>query len=246
MIIHRFYVNQKLEVGERFLESVQIVHQLSKVLRIRPGEPVIFFDESGFDYTAEILFYSEGGVRIKINERKKNNHEFSVALTVCHALIKKDLMEFIFQKGTEIGVSSFWPVIAERSIQKEVNIERGRKIVKEAAEQSGRAHLPLIREPRMFKESLNEAREREGARVIVCDTDISYRISHDAFNSLFSKKDTEIFLYIGPEGGFSPDEIMYAKNAGATVVSLYPTTLRAETAAVVLPALVLARYIGDE
>ena len=237
--MHRFYVPDKLSIGETSIESLQIVHQLTKVLRIKPGETVIFFDGSGFDYIAEIVLYAQESMRVRIVEKIANQRELPVQIIICSALIKKDLMEWALEKGTEIGATRFVSLITERTLSRDMNVERGRKIIKEAAEQSGRAVVPDLSGTRTFDECLSEC-ETENGLAIVFHADPEAADLKKIQTVLKKKGVAPIYLFIGPEGGFTDDEIVRAKEAGACIATLFPTTLRAETASVVFPAIVSA------
>lgn len=236
--MHRFYVSKELNLGERSLESLQIVHQLATVLRLKPGETVIFFDGSGYDFYGEIMLYAKESVRVRILKKEKNNRELSLKITLCFALIKKERMEWLFEKGTEIGIHAFVPVITKRTVLKELAFERSRKIIKEAAEQSGRAYLPALADVSPLSDALTTYKKTKAA---------GFFLHPDPENSLslpqyFAGKTNvrEVWVFIGPEGGFSDDEVFMAREAGLLVASPYPTILRAETAGIVFPALIAA------
>lgn len=234
---HRFYVNQELRVGEAFIDSLQISHQLTRVLRVRPGETVIFFNGTSGDFLSEIVFYTKEGVRVLIKEELSNGRELPMRIVLHHALIKKDMMELVLQKGTEIGISEFRPCITERSIRKEFHLERGRKIIREAAEQSGRSILPLLFDPCLFAESLR-ARHSSESGVLFHPSAKSAELSD--IKAFMEENKKAIHIFLGPEGGFMDTEIMEAESLGIHIASLFQTTLRAETAGIVFPALLSA------
>ena len=236
--MHRFYVQQKFPVGEVFVESLQIVHQLTKVLRMKPGEVIIFFNGDGYDYPAEIIMYVKNGLRCIVREKIKNIKESSKSLVLHQSLIKKDHMELVLEKATEIGISEFRPCISVRSIKKDFPMERGKKIIREAAEQSGRAIVPLLFEPVSFSDSLQYVQSVSGLGVIFHpDTDDTNDLP--AFFEILKKSHrSSIHLFIGPEGGFTEEELKDAKMKDFFFVSLFPTILRAETAAIVFSGIV--------
>ena len=234
---HRFYVNQELHVGEAFIDSLQISHQLTKVLRIRPGETVIFFNGMGGDFLSEIVFYTKEGVRALIKEELPNRRELPVRIILHHALIKKDMTELVLQKGTEIGISEFRPCITERSIRKEFHLERARKIIREATEQSGRSVLPLLFEPCSFEDSLRAFNASESG---ILFHPSARRAEFSDIASLIKKSERAVHIFLGPEGGFTDVEIAGAESSGIHIASLFQTTLRAETAGIVFPALLSA------
>src|SRR3989338_266879 len=125
--MHRFY-SKDLELTK------EISHQLKNILRFKDGERFVLFDGSGYDFISE---FSEENIRIV--EKVLNRREPERKIFLFQSLLKKDKMEWIFQKGTEVGVFEFIPVLSARSDRKDFNQKRAEKIIKEAAEQSGRA-----------------------------------------------------------------------------------------------------------
>lgn len=239
--MHRFYVNQVLSLGEQTIEGLHIVHQLVKVLRLKPGETVIFFDGSGNDFYARIIFYAKSSLRVEVFEKKENQRELSLTITLCHAIIKKERMEWLFEKAAEVGVSEFLPLLTERVVPKELQIGRGQKIIKEAAEQSGRALIPELREPVRLERAIAECLTHSALGVFLHPERRFRRSMPELQQKLLGKK--RVYIFIGPEGGFTDDEVSAAENAGMLVASLYPTVLRAETAGVVFPALIGAMIV---
>ena len=217
----RFFIGEKLEGREDFSLSKEIQHQLKNVLRSKSGEKIILFDGSGYDFISE--FDGKGGA--KIIERALNRSEPDRKIFLFQSLLKKDKMEWVFGKGAEVGIAEFFPIISERSIKKDFNKERGEKIIKEAAEQSGRSILPKINEILDFKKALKYVHE---ARISGVIADINSK--KHIFETL---KDQAMALFVGPEGGWAEEEISEAKESGFKAVNLGRTMLRAETAAIV-------------
>ena len=224
----RFFIGEKLEGREDFSLSKEIQHQLKNVLRSKSGEKIILFDGTGYDFISE--FDGKGGA--KIIERAFNRSEPDRKIFLFQSFLKKDKMEWVFGKGTELGIFEFVPVLSERSIKKDFNKERSRKIIKEAAEQSGRSILPNIQNVLDFKKALEFVR---GARMtgVIADINSKRHISETV-------KDQAIALFVGPEGGWTEEEISEAKESGFKAVNLGRTTLRAETAAIVASVFLLA------
>jgi 16S rRNA (uracil1498-N3)-methyltransferase len=201
----------------------------ARVLRVREGEEVEVFDALGKNYLAR--FESAGSIAIL---RETENREPGTENHLAISIIQLEKFEFVLQKGTELGVRSFIPLITDRI---EVRIERIRgkeerwkKIVLEAVKQSGRSRIPAIEPPTKFDEAI----KREGMK-IVFDTDTQTGHRQPA---------TAATLFIGPEGGFSERELQLARDSGASFERLGPRRLRAETAAIVALAIVAARS-GD-
>lgn len=218
--MHRFYTKD-LSISDTE------AHQIKNVLRIKPGEKIILFDGSGYDFISE--FDGEG---VKIVEKVLNRREPERKIYLFQSLLKKDNMEWIFQKGTEIGVFEFVPVLSARSIKKDFNQARAEKIIREAAEQSGRAILPRVSEVSSFREAL-EFVQRERLSGVIADLNSKKHISE-------TLKEAMMAIFVGPEGGWTEEEITEAKESGFKAVSLGKLQLRAETAAIVATAFLIA------
>lgn len=225
---NRFHVPDALKSGTTVVLDAEERHH-ARVLRVREGEEVEVFDALGKNYLAR--FESPEALHI-LNETE--NREPRTANHLAISIIQLEKFEFVLQKGTELGVRSFIPLITDRM---EVRIERIRgkedrwkKIVLEAVKQSGRSQIPAIEPPTKFDEAI----KREGMK-IVFDADAQTGRRQPA---------TAATLFIGPEGGFSERELQLARTSGASSERLGPRRLRAETAAIVALAIVAARS-GD-
>ncbi|MFA6338546.1 MAG: RsmE family RNA methyltransferase [Candidatus Paceibacterota bacterium] len=231
MRLHKFFITQKLNenVGkEIFITDSELIHQWQKVFRFSSGERIILLDNSGFEYLSEITLLTKKEAKVSIIESKENKNIPSKKLWVIQSLIKKDNFEWVIEKCTEVGVSDFVPLISDRSEKKDINMERARKIIKEASEQSGRGFMPELHE------------------IIKIDDIVKYKIPIVAFHlegEQFKKEDfegnQEMIILIGPEGGWTEREIELFKNNNVKIVCLGNCVLRAETAAIVSSALLL-------
>jgi 16S rRNA (uracil1498-N3)-methyltransferase len=225
---HRFHVPEVLKSGTTIALDAEERHH-ARVLRVREGEEVEVFDALGKNYLAR--FESAESIAIL---RETENREPRTANHLAISIIQLEKFEFVLQKGTELGVRSFIPLITDRI---EVRIERLRgkeerwkKIVLEAVKQSGRSQIPSIEPATKFDDAI----AREGTK-IVFDADVQTGHRPPA---------TKTTLFIGPEGGFSERELELARDSGASFERLGPRRLRAETAAIVALAIVAARS-GD-
>ena len=230
--MHRFFIEQKLRVGAELVLPQDVAHQLAQVLRMKAGERVIFFDGSGFDFPATLTAINKKEIRVEISAQEKNTREPQRRVTLFQAVIKKDKMEWVAEKATEVGVIKIIPVIAERSVKTGVNETRLSKIIKEAAEQSGRGIVPEIGELMLFKNALKMAMEECGVVYIAHLPTGQAGEAADRSLTPASSESRQIGLFVGPEGGFSDAEIQAATALGAKIISLGSTVLRAETAAV--------------
>lgn len=224
--MQRFFLQPEILKSASFeLEERNILEQMQRVLRMQPGDRFIALDNSGDEYVCEIEKLGRSIIS-RIVEKRQNVAEPKIKLRLFQALPKKPaLFEMVLQKCTEIGVSDFFPLITERTERHELpKPERLHKIIQEAAEQSGRGKLPVLHEPVQFKTVVTK-----GSSVL----------SPEAKNFLTRSAEISIDLFIGPEGGFSQQEIALAVERGATIAGLGPRTLRTETAAIVACGLVL-------
>lgn len=228
--MHRFFIQKNLEGRETLMLPDDIRRQVKTVLRLKAGERVILFDGSGSDFIYEIETASSGVLRFL--EKVTNRREPKIKILLYQSLLKKDNFEWMLQKCTEIGVAEFHPILSARSVKKDFKRERAEKMVREAAEQAGRAIVPKIEKIAPFRIALEQARN-SGRAAVFADTEAQEYISGIL-------KYQSMALFVGPEGGWTHEEATYAKNFGLRTVSLGKLTLRAETAALVGAAFLLS------
>lgn len=220
----------------------EIGHQIRHVLRLTNGDLVGVLDNSGMIYTVELRLESTGQrVSGKIVSSRMVESEPNVQLGLFFALSSRDKVEWILQKATEIGVSSFYPFVSSRSLVTALALNEKKqarwvRIIQEAAEQCRRGKLPVLNPPAMLEECLDFASRKFDLCLIAWEGADIVRKSLAQVLSPFDGK--SIALFVGPEGGFSEDEVAAAVQVGCRVVSLSALTLRMETAALVFPALV--------
>lgn len=230
MKIHRFYVPEEVVslVHDFWLHDTGLLWQWNKVLRFRAGHELVLFDGRGHDslYRLEELKPDEAHL-VHITDFRPVVPARNTYLL--WALLKKDKNDWVLQKCTELGVSHFIPLIAERSEKTGFNAERARKIVIEAAEQCGRSDIPLLREPMHVRNALEQLQDK--VTLMVCDqgNETLPRIA----------KDAKLGLLVGPEGGWSEVEQGLFKERALAHIGLHEFTLRAETAAVTAVAYVM-------
>ena len=198
---------------------------MGRVLRLQIGERITLCDGKGHEAHGTIESIDKKAAVVHVDERGVSSTESPTRLTLYLALVKRDAFELAVQKITEVGVAEIVPLITERTIKSTLNLERLQEIVREAAEQSGRGYVPAVHEPRSFEGACKEAKE-SGGEVRFFDTS-----SHVATQR--NGKATHHSIFIGPEGGWTPEEQLLAKQSGFAIVSLGPRILRAETAAIV-------------
>lgn len=238
--MNRFYIPRTSIEGDVVRFSEEQRKQIHNVLRMRTGDTVAAFDGSGCEYTVE-LASTEAECAGKVTGVKTLDTEPGVNLTLIQSLPKGEKTEWIIQKGTEVGVSRFIFMTTSRSVPNisadklPKRLIRWKNIAKEAAEQSGRALVPEVDGIFTYKQALDMA-GKSGIGIIAWEEEKSESL-HGVMPRLAASG--EISLFIGPEGGFTSEEITKARDAGITPVSLGRRILRTETAAVVGAALII-------
>ncbi|HUX88495.1 MAG TPA: RsmE family RNA methyltransferase [Chloroflexota bacterium] len=223
-------------------------HQIATVLRLRPGDNLNVLDNAGWIYDVDLTEVSPLNTRGQVRARHLASGEPRTKLTLYLSLLKADKLEYVLQKGTELGVSGFVPVISDRSVIGSIISDNKRarweRIVAEAAEQCERGRLPQLTPAVVFPQACEQVR---GLSFIAAERgerpSLQKALTEKVGNAVGSRP-FSLNLFIGPEGGYSPEETTLALTYGIIPVRLGPRILRAETAAVVGATLVLA-YTGD-
>jgi len=238
---HRFFIPSTWLTPPTAILYDEVAHQIRTVLRLRVGDTVVLLDNTGWAYEVRLTHINKRTIHTNIINQYQPETEPIVQLTLYQGTLKAQKFEWVLQKGTEIGVSRFVPLICERSIVRDRQVlakkqARWQKIIREAAEQSGRAKLPELGLPMV----LNTASHREGALFMPWElATTSLKTSLQTMPHL-----SNISLMIGPEGGFTTEEADHVQQLGGQVVSLGPRILRAETAAVVACGVVMYEISG--
>src|SRR3712207_4485337 len=220
---HRFFVDPATIVGDQARVGGAQAHQLARVLRVRPGELVVLLDGTGAEHVVVVTSVTPRIVEGLVRESRPGAGEPHLAITLYQGLVMRDKLETVIQKGTEVGVAVIVPVRCERSTVgrgeavDERRLDRWRRIATEAAEQAGRAVVPLVRPLLAFADALAEAVaagpvlvawEGERSRSLADGLRAAMRAAPRADASGHGASHLNIF--IGPEGGFSPREIALA------------------------------------
>jgi 16S rRNA (uracil1498-N3)-methyltransferase len=238
MRLHRFFITDHLRNKKDIsIFDDELIHQWKDVFRLKAGDRLILLDNTGFEYLSEIGLLAKGEAQVKIIEGNISENIPKKDIWLFAALIKKDNYEWIIEKGTEIGVSHFVPIISDRSEKKNLNMERAQKIIKEASEQSARGKLP----------ELHEIVDLETALQKSTPTLVAFDVGGMPFDvakfkspsTLLGVGPTQIGIFVGPEGGWSDRELELFKQKNIPIYSLGSQILRAETAAIVIPSLFL-------
>lgn len=233
--MHRFFLKQPIR-ETAVLIGPDVIH-IQKVLRLRAGDVVTVCDGNGFESEAVIMSLRKDGIELKCNDPVRCASEPSVLITLFQGLPKAGKMETVIQKCVELGVSSIIPTLTERCVSQPKDsfssrVERWQRVSEEAAKQSRRGIIPVIGElctpdtiPFQDYDLVLAAYENERS--------VTLKESLKRFHG------TDIAIIIGPEGGFSDEEINRLKKHGAVSVSLGPRILRTETAGMAMIAQIL-------
>lgn len=219
MRLHRFFVEDTVELKHDFwLHDERLLNQWNRVLRFQTGQDVVLFNDTHERlYKIQEISKTEAHLlHVTDFERKTPSKD----MYILWALLKKDKNDWVLQKCTELGVSHFLPLLAERSEKTGFNVERAHKIVVEAAEQCGRSDIPVVREPMLVTTAIDELKDK--ITLYICEQD-----GQDSADGV-----EEAGVLIGPEGGWSDREKQLFKDTGIKHINLHDFTLRAETACV--------------
>lgn len=230
MRLHRFYIKEQIGNKEVKIADRDLLHQWKDVFRFNIGSQVILFNGDGKEYRCALSSMDYYDIRAEVLEITENTTISKRIIHLYSSLIKKDNLEWVFEKCTEIGVLHFHPILSDRSEKKSLNMERAQKIIVEAVEQSGRGILPMLHPLVSLAEALNTLNGKafvlDGGGKKIQDT-------------IERNSTEELSFFIGPEGGFSDRDLSLFKARGVETVSLGEATLRAETANIAIASLML-------
>ena len=242
--MHRFFLPADWISQSTAVITGKIIHQLRDVLRLGIGDHITILDNSGWQYEVELMEVGAGKIEGAVISKNLAAGEPRTSITLYQALLKGSNFEVVLQKCTEIGVTDFVPMLCERCVAGEPTsnrISRWKTIILEAAEQSRRGRLPGLHDVIQF----NDARRLASGIVLLPWEGERLRDIGDVLKSHSkAEKPQKVSILIGPEGGFSSQEVEFALNCGTVPVSLGPRILRAETAGLVAAAITLYEF-GD-
>lgn len=236
---HRFFAPPSRIFDSSILLDAEESHHLSRVLRLLPGATVFVFDGNGIEYECEVTRVHKDAAELNVIARLSNEVESPLQLTLGQALIKGDKFDWVVQKATELGVTRIVPLITEHSEfrkaeNRDTRLQRWRRIALEATKQCGRRKLIELAEVQEF---VNFCMAEANHACFIFSERSGKRLAENASTNAVS-------LAIGPEGGWSEDELNLAESHGFLSVHLGNRILRTETAAV--SAITLTQYLfGD-
>lgn len=226
--------------GEQVTISGREAHHIADVLRLKPGEMVRLIDGNGLAHTCEITSAGSRKVICSVIKSTKGSGESTLRLTLAIGLSPEAKFDTIIEKGTEVGINRFIPILTEKGKIKVGDIggvkrkmERWRRVCEAAVKQSGRSVIPFIDAPLSFRDFLLSCLPAGTFLFQLGDRSESF------YSANLSAFEDEITVVVGPESGFTNDEIESARRRGIRIMNLGDRVLRTETAAVVIPALII-------
>ena len=244
--MRRFFLEREEILSERPKLTGPDVKHVRTVLRLKPGDELFLFDGKGSEYRARIIESRPKAIILSVEQAFPSTSESPARITIAQGLLRARKMDGVVRQVTELGIHALIPVIAKRSVPKPKSERwaekeaRWKTIAWESLKQCGRSQIPRLPSPISF-EALVRASEAYSHKIIFHDDDslpASTLLSEEA-------KDTgKVLALIGPEGGFSPDEVQTAISSGFRCASLGPRILKADTA-VVAACAILQYVFGD-
>jgi len=200
------------------------------VLRLRPGDIIVVLDDSGREWQVRLIEIGKESVQGQLVSQQQSQGEPALHLTLYQGTLKAQKFEWVLQKGTELGVSRFVPVVCQRSVVREADAlakkqERWQRIIREAAEQAGRGRLPQLEPALPFDRAVQHA-YAASLRLMFWEQATGLNLKATLRGAGINRA----ALLVGPEGGFTAEEAQLAGQFGFQLVKLGPRLLRAETA----------------
>ena len=244
--MHRFFITFKDPLEGQVRLEGSVAHRIRRVLRISPGEEIELFDGSGLEYRVRLSDIGRDHVEGEVISMEEGKGEPEGQITLYQSVLKAEKFEWVLEKGTELGVSGFVPLLCHRSVPTKqerwsiIRYPRWSRIIVEAAEQSGRSRLPQLNPPTLFQEAC-QGIKGNNLSIIPWEREESSGL-RDALEGTNEGK--AIHIFIGPEGGFEEQEVAYARSMGVLPVSLGRRILRSETASIATISAVLY-HLGE-
>lgn len=234
----RFFIDGTAD-GRAYIAGADALH-IAKALRMRPGEALTLCDGKGTDFDGVLETVTDRQVTVRISASRPSQAEPTLAVTLYQGLPKGDKMDWIIQKAVELGVTAVVPVATRRSVARlegkaDKKQERWQRIAAEAAGQCGRGMLPSVERPLSWSQALSRL---SGEPALVF-----YEGGGRPLRELVTPSTRRLSVFVGPEGGFDPEEIDAIRRQGGGVATLGPRILRCETAP--LAALTLLMHLSS-
>ncbi len=257
--MHRFFVPPDWLDGNRISISGPLVHQIRNVLRLQAGDRIVVLDDSGWERVVTLMRVGQERTLGRVVSKNLSSGEPQVKISLYQSVLKGKRFEIALQKGTELGVAEFVPLIARRCLVSDLGDvnrkrERWQRIVLEAAEQSWRGRLPRVRAAMLFPQACERARQTSSLSLIPTrvesEEEGGERANTCSLRQVLRKEAasseqqawSSVSIFIGPEGGFTPDEVSLAQSYGLRPITLGSRPLRSETAGLVVVTALLYEW----
>jgi len=244
--MHRFFINSDLIKGKEISLENSTSHQIKNVLRMTEGDYFELFNNTGNSYKAKIID-SEGNLIKCFIEDKLKTSQDEIKINVFQSIIKISKLELIVDKLTEIGISSFTPIVTERTQKKDIDslsenkLKRLKKISIESSEQSGKVYIPNISSIKRLRNL--DIGNPDNLDIVFYENNDNAKKLNYLKNKFFDKKSISVF--IGPVGGFSIEEIEYFKCKESVIINLGNTIFKSDTASIISVALLRNLISGN-
>lgn len=257
--MHRFFVSPDQLEADKVVITGPTVHQIRNVLRLGPGDAIVVLDNSGWEREVEIVEVGQEQIVGRVLSKTLATGEPRTKVSLYQSVLKGSHFEFVLQKGTELGIVEFVPLISQRCIISNLDdvnkkSDRWHRIIQEAAEQSKRGKLPRLESAMIFARACERAKRTGGLSLMPWEEETSVNLKQvfgreekatkGKKTLQFPPRPFSINLFIGPEGGFTEEEVILAQRYGIVPITLGPRILRAETAGLVAAAVILYE-LGD-
>lgn len=235
----RIYFPASETTGDQIRITGEKSHYLISVLRCHKDDELILFNGKGGCFRTKILKVDKKEVITEVIEKFPCDTESPLYIILVQGLVKGEKMDMIVQKTTELGVKKIIPVITKRSQLRDTKkVQRWRKIAEEAARQCGRSIVPDIQELVRFGNLFKDNTEKKKGLIFYEGGERKLSETVEILKTELKEIGEDIYLIIGPEGGFAEDEIKMANDKGFLITSFGRRILRAETAAISSVALI--------
>ena len=241
---HRFFIPTEWLTGNAVAIAGPQAHQIARVLRMRPRDHLVVLDDSGWEFEVQLLTVQPELVRGEVVARRLVSGEPHTRITLYQGMLKSDRFELVLQKGTELGIIEFVPLITARTVALDRDApgkkhSRWQSVIQEAAEQSRRGRRPLLRQAMPFAQACEAASRCAGLKLLPWEEENQTSLRGVLRAAGSTGSEAAVHLFVGPEGGFSEDEVELARSLGLQPVTLGRRILRAETAGMVAAAAIL-------
>jgi len=246
---HRFFIPPEWLTGNAVAIAGPQAHQIARVLRMRPGDRLVVLDDSGWEFEVHLLAVQPELVRGEVVSQRLAAGEPHTHITLYQGMLKSDRFEFVLQKGTELGIGQFVPLVTARTVALDRDAPgkkhpRWQSIIQEAAEQCRRGRKPALRPAMPFAQACEEASRFTGLKLLPWEEESQTSLRSALRAADPASKEAAVHLFVGPEGGLTQDEVDMARGFGLLPVTLGRRILRAETAGLVAVAAILYEW-GD-